>query len=294
MIRRRGRAPAAAGRRGAKPSGNPSDPRSPSDFVLAARSGYAPGLRGRGAWKLGVDGRSIVRADGSPATPEDYARLRRGILELPAALGRRPDFFAAVSPAHFNDLKDGYRENPDLAGSVYKDVGTTAADRDFVNTASCAKISGSCNENIDKTSYKKGDYVAPEDPRPGCGDCAAEGASTTRRIPTARLRSRRGALAPATPAVAADAPAMADGRAPGPAGRRRRQDGRRDRRGSRDAGPAPPPRKRSRRLWRATAAALGLGGEAADGAARARPRAGRAGAFTPRSRLLAFALRKRV
>lgn len=142
-------------------SGNPGNPKSPSDFALAARSGYAPAFAAAGL-KIGPDGRTVVRLDGKPATPDDYARLQREIAAMPAALGRRPDFFSIVSPAHYADLKRGYKEKKE-GDEVYKDVGTTAEDRDFVHTASCSKLSGDCNKSVEKASYKKGDFVAPED-----------------------------------------------------------------------------------------------------------------------------------
>lgn len=142
-------------------SGDPGKPKAPSDFALAARSGYAPAFAAAGL-KLGPDGKSVVRLDGKPATAEDYARLQREIASMPAALGRRPDFFSVVSPAHYADLKKGYKEKKE-GDPVYKDVGTTAEDRDFVHTASCEKLSGGCNKNVEKASYKKGDFVAPED-----------------------------------------------------------------------------------------------------------------------------------
>lgn len=145
-------------------SGGPHDlsnPRTVADFALAARSGYAPAFAAAGL-KLSKDGRSIVRLDGSPATAADLAMLRSGILALPAALARRPDFFAHVSQEHYADLKKEYRERPELAGSVYKDVGTTEKDRDFIHTESCSKVSGECNKAA-ADSYKKGDLVSPED-----------------------------------------------------------------------------------------------------------------------------------
>ncbi|MDP3542354.1 MAG: hypothetical protein Q8T11_07810 [Elusimicrobiota bacterium] len=142
-------------------TGDPGKPIAPSDFVLAARSGYEPAFAAAGL-KLGPDGRSVVRLDGGPATAEDYARLRSEIASMPAALGRRPDFFNAVSPARYADLKRGYQEKP-AGDTVYKHVGTTAEDRDFIHTASCDKLSGDCNEHVVTASYKKGDFVAPED-----------------------------------------------------------------------------------------------------------------------------------
>ena len=128
---------------------------------MAARSGYAPAFAAAGL-KLGPDGRSVVRLDGRPATPDDYARLQREIGSMPAALGRRPDFFSIVSPERYADLKQGYKEKKD-GDPVYKDVGTTAGDRDFVHTSSCDKLSGACNKSVEKASYKKGDFVSPED-----------------------------------------------------------------------------------------------------------------------------------
>ncbi len=156
-----GRLPTAPARDAPKATGDPGRPNAPSDFVLAARSGYEPAFAAAGL-KLGPDGRSIIRLDGKPATGDDYARLRSEIAAMPAALGRRPDFFSAVSPGHYADLKRGYKVKKD-GDTVYKDVGTTAEDRDFVHTASCEKLSGDCNEHVVKGSYKKGDFVAPED-----------------------------------------------------------------------------------------------------------------------------------
>lgn len=159
--------PAGTGHAADKPSdfnagasGDPGRPKSPSDFALAANSGYAPAFAAAGL-KLGPDGKSVLRLDGKPATPADYARLQKEIASMPAALGRRPDFFSSVSPEHYADLKRGYKEKKD--DPVYKDVGTTEEDRDFVHTASCSKLSGDCNKNVEKASYKKGDFVAPED-----------------------------------------------------------------------------------------------------------------------------------
>jgi len=154
-------APAAAASATKGASGDPGNPKSPSDFALAARSGYAPAFAAAGL-KIAPDGKSVVRLDGKPATPEDYARLQREIASMPAALGRRPDFFSIVSPAHYADLKRGYKEKND-GDKVYKDVGTTEDERDFVHTASCSKLSGDCNASAEKASYKKGDFVAPED-----------------------------------------------------------------------------------------------------------------------------------
>ena len=143
-------------------TGNVSNPQSGADFALAARSGYAPAFAAAGL-KMSSDGKTVLRLDGSPASADDLARLRRQIEQMPQALTRRPDFFSVVTPERFSDLKTGYHAHPELGGSVYKDVGTTAQDRDFVRTNSCEKASGDCNENSEKASYKKGEFVPPED-----------------------------------------------------------------------------------------------------------------------------------
>lgn len=144
-------------------SGDPANPRAPEDFLLAVRGGYAPAL-GKAGLKLSADGRSIVRADGSAATADDYARLGREIRSMPAALSTRPDFFSQVSPAHYGDLKREYSERgPELSKTVFKHVGETEEARDFVHSASCAKLSGECNASVARESYKKGEFVDPKD-----------------------------------------------------------------------------------------------------------------------------------
>lgn len=148
---------------GAAPSsGDPANPRSAADLLLAARGPYAPALEKAGL-RLSADGRGFVRlSDGKPATAEDLERLRAGVLAMPAALARRPDFHRHVSPEHFAALRKGYRES--RPASVYKDVGATEKERDFVHTRSCETMSGDCNEHArKKAAYKKGEYVAPED-----------------------------------------------------------------------------------------------------------------------------------
>jgi hypothetical protein len=142
--------------------GNISDPHSMQDFALAAKSGYAPAFTAAGL-KMSADGHTVLRLDGTPATSDDLERLRKGILAMPGALVRRADFFSAISPEHYSGVKEGYHSHPELSDTVYKHVGTTQDDRDMVHTASCAKMSGECNENIKKASYHKGDFVAPED-----------------------------------------------------------------------------------------------------------------------------------
>jgi hypothetical protein len=276
---------APGGGAGPKASGNPANPQTPGDFVLAARSGYAPAFTAAGL-KLGPDGRSIVRADGSPATAEDYARLRSGILGMPSALSRRPDFFSAVSPAHFDALKHGYRENPELSDSVYKHVGTTDADRDFVHTASCAKMSGDCNKDVDKPSYKKGEFVAPEDLDRMWGSLQKELDDTGKSDDDASAKG--GGLSAPKIARAVDAeetsaasPGTASsGGAKTPAG------------GAAAAStPASAAAQTATRLWRSAAKAMGFGGAAAGGPASRPLGFGALGAAALAA--LVFALRKR-
>lgn len=143
-------------------TGDPANPNTSSDLALSARSGYGSAFAASGL-KLAPDGRTVLRLDGSPASPADLSRLRERIQSMPAAIGRQPDFYNQVSPERYSDLKKGYKERKDLAETVYKDVGTTEKDRDFVHTKSCSKMSGDCNESTKKASYKKGDYVDPGD-----------------------------------------------------------------------------------------------------------------------------------
>jgi hypothetical protein len=241
--------PAAA----AAGTGDPSNPKSPADFALAARSGYAPAFTAVGL-KLAADGRTVVRADGAPATAEDMARLRAAISSMPAALVRRPDFFAHVTPEHFAELKRGYHERPDLSDTVYKDVGPTAGDRDLVHTRSCEKISGECNASVEKSSYKKGDFVAPEDldrmwsalqKELDASDAAGgDGAASPARTD-----------APGTPAPGdsfdGSAPRAPETAAPGAAAAPKGE--------SRSASPREAAGAATRRLWRAATSVLGLG-----------------------------------
>ena len=270
-----------------KASGNPANPQTPGDFVLAARSGYAPAFTAAGL-KLGPDGRSIVRADGSPATAADYARLRSGILGMPSALTRRPDFFSAVSPAHFDALKRGFHENPDLADSVYKHVGTTDADRDFVHTASCAKMSGECNENVDKASYKKGEFVAPEDLDRMWGSLQKELDDTGKSDDAAAAKS--GGLD--APKIARDAGIEAsDDKSPGGTSVRETGEGLKGATASAAATPAAAAAQTASRLWHSAATAMGFGGGTAGGPASRPLGFGALGAAALAA--LVFALRKR-
>lgn len=145
------------------PGGDPARPKGMPDYLLAARSGYAPAL-GKAGLRLSPDGRSLVRvSDGRPAEAEDLSRLKAAIEAMPAALALRPDFFSHISPEHFEAVKAGFHGQPELADSVYRHVAPTEENRDLVHSQSCSKISGGCNENVRRPSYKKGEFVSPED-----------------------------------------------------------------------------------------------------------------------------------
>jgi hypothetical protein len=189
-------------------SGDPANPRSAADLLLAARGPYAPALEKAGL-KLSADGRGFVRlSDGKPATAEDLERLRAGVLAMPAALARRPDFHRHVSPEHFAALQKGYREG--RPPSVYKDVGATEKERDFVHTRSCEKMSGDCNKHAQKkAAYKKGEYVAPEDLERMYAGLAEELASSEEGAEEAALPASRPRPAGGLPADEELAPAGA-------------------------------------------------------------------------------------
>ena len=159
-----GTSPAGASGGLASPSGkgDPARPMSPGDFLLSVRSGYAPALE-RAGLRVGPDGKSLIRiSDGRPAEAGD-PRLKRAIEAMPAALAPRPDFFSEVSPEHFEAVKAGYHERPELGDTVFRHVAPTEKDRDLIHSQSCSKVSGGCNESVRRESYKKGEFVDPED-----------------------------------------------------------------------------------------------------------------------------------
>lgn len=145
------------------PSGDPSDPSSLNDFVAASKTGHSPAFAKTGL-KLGANGRSIVRAaDGKPATAQDLARLRQAIRSQPKALMRYPNMYKTIRPQQFDELKTSYADESTRPETVFKDVGVSEDDRDFIRTASCDRLSGDCNPEDTKSSYKRGAYVTPDD-----------------------------------------------------------------------------------------------------------------------------------
>lgn len=143
----------------------PAEKQGVPELALAARSGYAVTLRDQGL-KVGAGPRgepAIQRADGSPASEADLERLRTALRAEPAALARRPDFFAVLPREKFADLKRDFAGKPELRSTVFKDIGMTAGARDFQWSASCSVLSGACNPNAGAGAYRKGQDVPPED-----------------------------------------------------------------------------------------------------------------------------------
>lgn len=149
----------------ARPPADPSRPRTEAELVIAAQSGYkaSPAAVGLVLTRDAFGTPALQRADGKPPTKQDLDALRRHIESEPRALMRRPDFFERVSRQRYGELKSDYRSKPELKTAAFKDVGLTAADRDFVWERSCDKVSGDCNPAARDGSYKKDAEVAPED-----------------------------------------------------------------------------------------------------------------------------------
>ncbi|MBI2386324.1 MAG: hypothetical protein HYV14_09965 [Elusimicrobia bacterium] len=143
----------------------PAGTRSVPELALAARTGYAATFREQGL-KVGAGPRgepAIQRADGTPATEPELDRLREALRAEPAALVRRPDFFAVLPREKFADLKRDFAARPELRATAFKDIGMTAQARDFQWSASCSGLSGTCNPHAAEGSYRKGQDVPPED-----------------------------------------------------------------------------------------------------------------------------------
>ncbi|MBI5210278.1 MAG: hypothetical protein HY927_09940 [Elusimicrobia bacterium] len=155
----------AASAGGGAGRGDPSNPRTTRDLVVAVQGGYRASLDASGLKLVrGASGAyEFRRKDGSPATPQDLVSLQRRIESEPAALMRRPDFFQAIPRERYQDLKSDHRGKPELKDTAFKDVGTTANDRDFVWEKSCSKVSGDCNPAAKEGEYKKNEDVPPED-----------------------------------------------------------------------------------------------------------------------------------
>jgi hypothetical protein len=75
---------------------------------------------------------------------------------------RRPDFFQVLPRRDFEELKSDFQARPEWSQTVFKDIGMSAASRDFNWSASCSPLSGGCNRAAGDASYRKGDFVPPE------------------------------------------------------------------------------------------------------------------------------------
>lgn len=144
-------------------SGDPADPGSVDDLINASGTGYSTAFASTGL-KMAADGRTIVRiSDGKPADEQDLARLRQMIVSMPRALVKRPGMFKVIRPKQYAALKSAYNRQDALPQNFFKHVGTTEEERDFIRTNSCQRLSGDCNPAATEDSYKKGDFVSPED-----------------------------------------------------------------------------------------------------------------------------------
>lgn len=138
-------------------------PRTVPEMALALRAGFTAPFHDLGL-KVGSGPRgepAIQRADGSLASPAELERLGEALRSEPAALIRRPDFFAVLPREKFADLKRDYAR-PERRAAAFKDIGLTEGGRDFQWTASCNRLSGGCNAGSAASSYRRGQDVSPE------------------------------------------------------------------------------------------------------------------------------------
>lgn len=143
---------------------NIANPATSQDLALAAVAGYGETFSQLGL-KVGAgrDGASsILRQDGTPASAAEISILAERIGAEPEALMHRPDFFKVLPRENFADLKEEYKK-PERKEAEFKHIELSAAQRDFKRSESCDKLSGRCNRYARQTSYRRGDYVPPED-----------------------------------------------------------------------------------------------------------------------------------
>lgn len=142
--------------------GDSANPKTGQDLLLASMGGYKSsfaqmGLKmGRGA----VGEPVVLRSDGMPASSAEVENLMKQISAEPRALQKRPDFFDVLPRGNFDSLKETYKEKPDA--KAFKHVGIPER-RDFEWNQSCDMVSGGCNEYSRQSSYRKGEFVSPED-----------------------------------------------------------------------------------------------------------------------------------
>ncbi len=154
------------GKAGLSPSGaGVADPKTAQELAMASMTGFSSSFAALGlhAGKGPSGEASILRANGEPASAEELSKLKASIAAEPAALMRRPDFFKVLPREKFESLKESYRSKPALRDTDFKHIEMSAAERDFMRSASCDKLSGGCNPHTTQMSYRKGDFVPPED-----------------------------------------------------------------------------------------------------------------------------------
>lgn len=146
------------------PAERKSDLASPSsdrDLALAAGTGLRGTFTDLGLKPGPAGGPAVVHEDGAPATPREVEQLKEAIAAQPRALLRRPDFFQVVPRREFDRVK---RAAAAPAGEpALRHIGLSEDRRDVVRSFSCSPLSGGCNPYAGVTSYKRGDFVPPEE-----------------------------------------------------------------------------------------------------------------------------------
>lgn len=142
--------------------GDSANPKTGQDLLLASMGGYKSSFAGMGLkMGRGTAGEPVVlRSDGMPASSAEVEGLMKQISSEPRALQKRPDFFDVFPRENFNSLKETYKEKPDA--KAFKHVGILER-RDFEWNQSCDLVSGGCNEYSRQSSYRKGEFISPED-----------------------------------------------------------------------------------------------------------------------------------
>jgi hypothetical protein len=148
---------------------DPANPQTPRDLAAAVRA--YPHVFSRRGLRPALDAsRRIVflRADGTSASPEQVEALRAEIVLQPTAAVRDFNYLApergGIAPDHFVDLKDYYDEQPALRDTDFRHISLTDDRRDFLRSAACRLVEGSCNPHA-AASYRAGEDVPPRDLR---------------------------------------------------------------------------------------------------------------------------------
>lgn len=147
---------------GATGAGDPSRPMTPADLSLSYDAGFKgpferTGLR---VVKDAEGAASVVRRDGSAATPGEVARLVHEVNSEPRALMKRPDFFNVIPRQTYHDILERIREDP--SRPEFEHVSLSPDERDLTWDESCSRVSGKCNEHAEEPAYKRGEQVSPE------------------------------------------------------------------------------------------------------------------------------------